>query len=199
MNLKCPKCGSSNVCEILYGMPTGEAYKLAEQGKMILGGCDIIIDDLPQPDYGCLDCKFEWVPELLPASYMVKIRFKVWTSIGISEDLQQYSVYEMFPNGLVRIYRYEGTSRKSVDKQVKHIEKKEVQKLSSALRKELNVPVFARENSCPEKRFNLQIISPEWAVSLELISTKEAVPFYKKRGFEERACEWDGPGMFKMI
>ena len=110
MNLKCPKCGSSNVCEILYGMPTGEAYKLAEQGKMILGGCDIIIDDLPQPDYGCLDCKFEWAPELL-----------------------------------------------SVDKQVKHIEKKEVQKLSSALRKELNVPVFARENSCPEKRFDLQI------------------------------------------
>ena len=36
MNLKCPKCGSSNVCEILYGMPTGEAYKLAEQGKIIL-------------------------------------------------------------------------------------------------------------------------------------------------------------------
>ncbi len=157
MNLKCPKCGSSNVCEILYGMPTGEAYKLAEQGKMILGGCDIIIDDLPQPDYGCLDCKFEWAPELLPASYMVKIRFKVWTSIGISETIQRYTVYEMFPNGLVRIYRYEGTSRKSVDKQVKHIEKKEVQKLSSALRKELNVPVFARENSCPEKRFDLQI------------------------------------------
>lgn len=36
MNLKCPKCGSSNVCEILYGMPTGEAYELAEQGKLIL-------------------------------------------------------------------------------------------------------------------------------------------------------------------
>ena len=92
MNLKCPKCGSSNVCEILYGMPTGEAYELAEQGKLILGGCDIIIDDLPQPDYGCLDCKFEWAPELLPASYMVKIRFKVWTSIGISEDIQRYTV-----------------------------------------------------------------------------------------------------------
>ena len=38
-----------------------------------------------------------------------------------------------------------------------------------------------------------------WAVSLELISTKEAVPFYKKKGFEERPCDWDGPGMFKMI
>lgn len=38
-----------------------------------------------------------------------------------------------------------------------------------------------------------------WAVSLELISSKEAVGFYKRMGFEERPCEWDGPGMFKMI
>ena len=36
----------------------------------------------------------------------------------------------------------------------------------------------------------------DWAVSLELISTKEAVEFYKKYGFEETPCEWDGPGMF---
>lgn len=39
----------------------------------------------------------------------------------------------------------------------------------------------------------------DWAVSLELISSKEAVPFYQKYGFEERPCAWDGPGMFKMI
>lgn len=38
-----------------------------------------------------------------------------------------------------------------------------------------------------------------WAVSLELISTIEAQPFYEKMGFEARPCEWDGPGMFKMI
>lgn len=42
-------------------------------------------------------------------------------------------------------------------------------------------------------------IDTNWAVSVELISTKEAVKFYKKNGFEERPCEWDGPGMFKMI
>ena len=42
-------------------------------------------------------------------------------------------------------------------------------------------------------------IDENWAVSLELISTKEAVEFYKKKDFEERPCEWDGPGMFKMI
>ena len=39
----------------------------------------------------------------------------------------------------------------------------------------------------------------DWAVSLELISSKEAVGFYRKYGFEERPCDWDGPGMFKMI
>lgn len=42
-------------------------------------------------------------------------------------------------------------------------------------------------------------IAPGWAVSLELISTKEAVPFYYGKGFEERPCDWDGPGMFRMI
>ncbi len=39
----------------------------------------------------------------------------------------------------------------------------------------------------------------DWAVSLELISSKEAVGFYKKFGFEERPCDWDGPGMFRMV
>ncbi len=38
-----------------------------------------------------------------------------------------------------------------------------------------------------------------WAVSLELISTKDAVPFYRQRGFEERPCDGDGPGMLKML
>ena len=42
-------------------------------------------------------------------------------------------------------------------------------------------------------------VVPGWAVSLELISTKEAVPFYRRMGFEERPCEWDGPGMMKML
>ncbi len=42
-------------------------------------------------------------------------------------------------------------------------------------------------------------ILPDWAVSLELISTREAVSFYRKMGFEERPCDWDGPGMFKML
>ncbi|MGN0298286.1 MAG: GNAT family N-acetyltransferase [Lachnospiraceae bacterium] len=38
-----------------------------------------------------------------------------------------------------------------------------------------------------------------WAVSLELISAKGKEEFYKKFNFEERPCEWDGAGMFKML
>ncbi len=38
-----------------------------------------------------------------------------------------------------------------------------------------------------------------WAVSLELISTREAAAFYEKNGFEPRPCAWDGPGMMKML
>lgn len=49
------------------------------------------------------------------------------------------------------------------------------------------------------ERYIKDSIRPGLAVSLELISTPGAVSFYKKMGFEERPCEWDGPGMFKMI
>lgn len=38
-----------------------------------------------------------------------------------------------------------------------------------------------------------------WAVSLELISSKGREPFYERFGFEQRPCDWDGAGMFKMI
>ena len=53
--------------------------------------------------------------------------------------------------------------------------------------------IDALENYIKEK------IAPDWAVSLELISTGGAVPFYKKNGFKEGPCEWDGHGMLKMI
>lgn len=38
-----------------------------------------------------------------------------------------------------------------------------------------------------------------WAVSLELISSIGREPFYEKFGFEQRPCDWDGAGMFKML
>lgn len=38
-----------------------------------------------------------------------------------------------------------------------------------------------------------------WAVSLELISSKGKEEFYEKIGFEQRPCDWNGAGMFKMV
>ena len=49
------------------------------------------------------------------------------------------------------------------------------------------------------REYILKRLEEGWAVSLELISTQEAVPFYKRQGFEERPCDWDGPGMFQMV
>lgn len=49
------------------------------------------------------------------------------------------------------------------------------------------------------ERYIREMIAPDWAVALELISTIEAQKFYEKMGFEPRPCEWDGPGMFKML
>ncbi len=46
------------------------------------------------------------------------------------------------------------------------------------------------------QQYLLEHIEKDWAVSLELISTKEAVEFYKKHGFEWQSVE---PGMLKMI
>lgn len=41
------------------------------------------------------------------------------------------------------------------------------------------------------QKYLLEHKPEDWAVSLELISTKEAVGFYNKHGFEQRTCEWD--------
>ena len=54
---KCPRCGSKKAIEIIYGMPTGEAFKMSEEGKLVIGGCCQELDD---PDRSCPDCKHEW-------------------------------------------------------------------------------------------------------------------------------------------
>lgn len=61
--IKCPKCGSRNFAEILYGMPMFDE-KLEnniQDGKIVLGGC-LIYDGMPL--YRCNECKNdfgEWI------------------------------------------------------------------------------------------------------------------------------------------
>lgn len=54
---KCPQCQSKNVVEILYGMPTKEAFDDAEEGKLLIGGCCISEDS---PEWYCNDCEHEF-------------------------------------------------------------------------------------------------------------------------------------------
>lgn len=54
----CPNCGSSNIVEIIYGMPTREAFLEEKAGKIKLGGCVV---QPHSPDKFCKDCEFEWL------------------------------------------------------------------------------------------------------------------------------------------
>lgn len=51
----CPNCGSDNVAEILWGLPsfTEELQKELAEGKVVLGGCCVSSDD---PKFECNNC-----------------------------------------------------------------------------------------------------------------------------------------------
>ncbi|MFC2165395.1 hypothetical protein ACFLT2_10430 [Acidobacteriota bacterium] len=53
----CPKCRSSNIISILYGMPTSEAAEERDKGLLKLGGCVVSDDD---PQWHCKDCGYEF-------------------------------------------------------------------------------------------------------------------------------------------
>ena len=54
--MKCPRCGSKNIAEILYGLPdyNEELQSEIKEGKLRLGGCCASELD---PKYYCNDCK----------------------------------------------------------------------------------------------------------------------------------------------
>lgn len=56
---KCPKCGSNNVAEILYGLPdfSDEMLQALKDGKIVCGGCCISGND---PEYRCNKCGYEF-------------------------------------------------------------------------------------------------------------------------------------------
>ncbi|GEM_PF-2725169 len=51
----CPHCNSQNFVPILYGLPTRESEQIAQQGKIMLGGC--ILRDL---NWFCKECETAW-------------------------------------------------------------------------------------------------------------------------------------------
>ena len=57
--VKCPKCKSTEIAEIRYGLPnfTDELKRLIDEGKVRLGGCEIWEDN---PTHFCNDCRNEF-------------------------------------------------------------------------------------------------------------------------------------------
>ena len=53
----CPACKQKTGVDILYGLPTDEAFELAENNLLALGGCCI---DLDGPERSCTSCGHEW-------------------------------------------------------------------------------------------------------------------------------------------
>ena len=50
---RCPRCGELGALPVVYGLPDIATMDLAEEGKVILGGCVLDPDD---PDWLCLPC-----------------------------------------------------------------------------------------------------------------------------------------------
>ncbi len=74
---KCPRCGSLNAINILYGMPTYDAFLMAEEGKVKLGGCCITGTD---PEYYCKNCENEWDREAAIHQTYIEINCKTSNS-----------------------------------------------------------------------------------------------------------------------
>ncbi len=55
---KCPRCGSKNVAEIMYGLPGPDFdYDKAEKDGIELGGC-VVSDHFPR--WSCRACSRQW-------------------------------------------------------------------------------------------------------------------------------------------
>jgi transposase-like protein len=49
----CPRCHSTHMVRILYGLPSGEGFAMAERDEVVLGGCVI---DASSPQWACKTC-----------------------------------------------------------------------------------------------------------------------------------------------
>jgi hypothetical protein len=53
----CPACKQKTGVDILYGMPSREAFEMAGRDEIALGGCCC---DLDGPERKCTNCGHEW-------------------------------------------------------------------------------------------------------------------------------------------
>lgn len=156
----CPKCKSEKTAPILYGYPSPDAFEAAERGEIILGGCELI-DGRVHEDYGCADCGYQWAKELLPATKITKMRYKVIENGLCTLDSQKSWVYEAYPDGKCIEYAYIGQSRRFQYKTVENIPDQKFYKLACKLQGIIGAPLWERNiiegQVCDGCRYELQI------------------------------------------
>ena len=126
----CPKCRSTKTVPILYGYPSHEAFEAAERGEIFLGGCELI-NGMPHEDYGCLECRYRWSKELLPATKITKIRYKVVENGLCTLDSR-------------KAWLYQGQSRRYQFKTVEKVSDKKFYKLACSLQKIIGAPLWEK-------------------------------------------------------
>lgn len=156
----CPKCKSDRTAPILYGYPSHEAFEAAERGEILLGGCELI-DSMPHEDYGCLECGYRWSKELLPATKITKIRYKVAENGPCTLDSRNVRIYEVYPDGKCVEYLYQGQSRRYQFKTEEKISNQRVYKLACRLQKIIGAPLWEKNivegQVCDGCSYELQI------------------------------------------
>lgn len=55
--LKCPNCGSEDVVQIRYGIPTESMIEASKEGKIRLGGYAV---GRGRPEFACNNCGHLW-------------------------------------------------------------------------------------------------------------------------------------------
>lgn len=156
----CPKCSSEKTAPILYGYPSHAFFEAEEHGEIILGGCEMI-DGMPHKDYGCLGCGFRWSKELLPATMITKIRYKVVENGLCTLDSRKSWVYEAYPDGKCIEYSYQGQRRRYQFKIEETVSNQKFYKLACRLQKIIGAPLWEKNiiegQVCDGCSYELQI------------------------------------------
>lgn len=103
-----------------------------------------MIDGMPHEDYGCLECRYRWSKELLPATKITKIRYKVVENGLCTLDSQKAWVYGFYPDGKCIEYFYQGQSRRYQFKTEEKVSGKKFYKLACRLQKIIGAPLWEK-------------------------------------------------------
>lgn len=53
--MTCPRCGSEQTVEVIYGLPAPGLFERAERGEVVLGGCEPT-----DAERACRSCGLTW-------------------------------------------------------------------------------------------------------------------------------------------